>query len=240
MLSENRAERNQMEFFCIDSFVPQDHLLRKIEDAVDFCKLYEIISDLYCPNNGRPSIDPVVLFKIVFIQHLYGIPSLRRTCEEIKMNVAYRWFLGYLMSEQLPHFSTVSYNFKHRFNEETIDKVFEWILNEVEKHGYLTPDAVFVDGTHIKANANMHKAVKKAIPKAAKEYEKQLMEEINADREQHGKKPFDDDKKDGGTKADEDKTVTESTTDPESGVFHKGEHKKCFASAPTDHCRGHH
>ena len=55
------------------------------------------------------------------------------------------------------------------------------------------------------------------------------MEEINADREQHGKKPFDDDKKDGGTKADEDKTVTESTTDPESGVFHKGEHKKCFA-----------
>lgn len=229
MLRENKVERDQMEFFCIDSFIPQDHLLRKIEDAVDFCKLYEIISDLYCPNNGRPSIDPVVLFKIVFIQHLYGIPSLRRTCEEIKMNVAYRWFLGYLMSEQLPHFSTVSYNFKHRFNEETIDKVFEWILNEVEKHGYLTPDAVFVDGTHIKANANMHKAVKKAIPKAAKEYEKQLMEEINADREQHEKKPFDDDKKDGGTKADEDKTVTESTTDPESGVFHKGEHKKCFA-----------
>ena len=93
MLRENKVERDQMEFFCIDSFVPQDHLLRKIEDAVDFCKLYEIISDRYCPNNGRPSIDPVVLFKIVFIQHLYGIPSLRRTCEEIKMNVAYRWFL---------------------------------------------------------------------------------------------------------------------------------------------------
>ena len=135
MLRENKVERDQMEFFCIDSFVPQDHLLRKIEDAVDFSKLYEIIGDLYCPNNGRPSIDPVVLFKIVFIQHLYGIPSLRRTCEEIKMNVAYRWFLGYLMSEQLPHFSTVSYNFKHRFTEETINKVFEWILSEVEKHG---------------------------------------------------------------------------------------------------------
>ena len=231
MLSENRAERNQMEMFCIDSFVPEDHLLRKIDEALDFGRIYEIVGDLYCHNNGRPSVDPVVLFKIVFIQHLYGIPSLRRTCEEIKMNVAYRWFLGYLMNEQLPHFSTVSQNFKHRFTEETINQVFEWILSEVEKHGYLTPDAVFVDGTHIKANANLHKAVKKAIPKAAREYEKQLMEEINADREAHGKKPFDDhhDDQNGSMQPVEEKTVTESTTDPESGVFHKGEHKKCFA-----------
>ena len=91
------------------------------------------------------------------------------------MNVAYHWFLGYLMNEQLPHFSTVSQNFKHRFTEETINQVFECILSEVEKHGYLTPDAVFVDGTHMKANANLHKAVKKAIPKAAREYEKQLI-----------------------------------------------------------------
>ena len=91
------------------------------------------------------------------------------------------------------------------------------------------PDAVFVDGTHIKANANMHKAVKNAIPKAAREYEKQLMEEINADREEHGKKPFDGDDQNGSEKTVEEKIVTESTTDPESGVFHKGEHKKCFA-----------
>ena len=232
MLRENKAERNQMEFFCIDSFVPQDHLLRKIEDAVDFSMLYEIVGELYCHNNGRPSVDPVVLFKIVFIQHLYGIPSLRRTCEEIKMNVAYRWFLSYLMNEQLPHFSTVSHNFKHRFTEETINKVFEWILREVEKHGYLSPEAVFVDGTHIKANANMHKAVKRAIPDAAKEYEKQLMEEINADREAHGKKPLkthDDDDQNGSIQPVAEKIITESTTDPDCGVFHKGEHKKCFA-----------
>ena len=133
MLSENRAERNQMEMFCIDSFVPEDHLLRKIDEALDFGKIYEIVGDLYCHNNGRPSVDPVVLFKIVFIQHLYGIPSLRRTCEEIKMNVAYRWFLGYLMNEQLPHFSTVSQNFKHRFTGiETVERVF---ADAKEKHG---------------------------------------------------------------------------------------------------------
>ncbi len=73
MLSENIAERNQMEMFCIDSFVPEDHQLRKIDEALDFGKNYEIVGDLYCHNNGRPSVDPVVLFKIVFIQHLYGM-----------------------------------------------------------------------------------------------------------------------------------------------------------------------
>ena len=89
MLSENRAERNQMEMFCIDSFIPEDHLLRKIDETLDFEKIYEIVGDLYCHNNCRPSADPVVLFKTVFIQHLYGIPSLRRTCEEIKMNAVH-------------------------------------------------------------------------------------------------------------------------------------------------------
>lgn len=179
--------------------MPADHLLRKIDSAIDFTYIYEIVEDLYCSDNGRPSIDPVVMFKMVLIQHLYGLPSLRRTVEEIKMNVAYRWFLGYLMNEPIPHFSTISYNFKHRYTEKTIEEIFYWILKEISKAGYLSPEAVFIDGTHIKANANMKKAVKKAVPRAARKYEEQLMEEINDDRADHGKKPFD------GTKATEEK-----------------------------------
>lgn len=167
----------------MDELIPEDHLLRKIDSVIDFTKIYDIVSDLYCENNGRPSIDPIVLFKMVLIQHIYGIPSLRKTADEVKVNVAYRWFLGYLLNEQTPHFSTISYNFKNRFTGETIEKVFYWILNEIEQAGYLTPETVFVDGTHIKANANMKKAVKKAVPKAAKIYEEKLMEEINEDRE---------------------------------------------------------
>ena len=89
-----------------------------------------MVEPLYCEDNGRPSIDPVVLFKMVLIQHLYGLPSLRRTAEEVSLNVAYRWFLGYTLQEETPHFSTVSYNFRHRFTEETVDKVFAWILSE--------------------------------------------------------------------------------------------------------------
>lgn len=96
-----------------------------------------------------------------------------KNSEEIKMNVAYRWFLGYLMNEEIPHFSTISYNFKHRYTEKTIEEIFYWILDEINNAGYLSPEVVFVDGTHIKANANLKKAVKKAVPQAAKIYEKQ-------------------------------------------------------------------
>ena len=84
--------------------VPQDHLLRQIDAAIDFNKVYEFVEDLYCKDNGRPSIDPVVLFKIVLIQHIYGIRSLRRILEEIGMNMTYWWFIGYPLNEQVPHF----------------------------------------------------------------------------------------------------------------------------------------
>ena len=230
VIVKQRENREQVEIFSIEEFVPKDHLLRKIDSAIDFTHIYDIVEELYCAENGRPSIDPVVIFKMALIQHLYGIPSLRRTVEEIKMNVAYRWFLGYLMNEQIPHFSTISYNFKHRYTEKTIEEIFYWILSEIENAGYLSPEAVFVDGTHIKANANIKKVVKKAVPQAAKVYEKQLMEEINEDREEHGKKPF------NGSKPQEKKEIAESATDPESGVFHKGEHKKCFAYTAQTGC----
>ena len=72
----------------MEQMVSRDHLLRQIDAAIDFNKVYEFVEDLYCKDNGLPSIDPVVLFKIVLIQHIYGIRSLRRALEEIRMNMA--------------------------------------------------------------------------------------------------------------------------------------------------------
>ena len=190
MLERGKMDRDLVEFVVIDQLVPKEHLLRRIDAAVNFTQLYEMVEPLYCEDNGRPSIDPAVLFKMVLIQHLYGLPSLRRTADEVSANICYRWFLGYPLQEETPHFSTVSYNFRHRFTEETVDKVFAWILSEAANAGYLSPKAVFIDGTHIKANANTKKQVKEQIPAAAKRYTKELMEEVNADREAHGKKPL--------------------------------------------------
>ena len=233
MLTRKTEERGQYEMICIEELVPKEHILRKIDAAIDFTHIYELVGELYCPDNGRPSIDPVVMFKMVLIQHLFGISSLRKTAEEVKLNVAYRWFLGYLLNEQTPHFSTLSYNFRNRYTPEVVEDIFFWILDEINNAGYLSPEAVFVDGTHIKANANTKKVVKKAVPKAAKIYEEQLMKEINEERENNGKKPFD------GPKPPEEKEIAESTTDPDSGVFHKGEHKKCMAYTAQTACDKH-
>ena len=230
MLKKEMEQRQAIEMLCTDMLVPKDHLLRKIDAAVDFTYIYSLVEDLYCEDNGRPSCDPVVLFKLVLIQHLFGIRSLRQTMRDVEVNVAYRWFLGYTMSQQLPHFATISYAFRHRFTADVIEAVFRWVLKEVACAGYLSPEVVFVDGTHIKANANMKKQVKKQIPKAARHYQEQLMEEVDADRKDHGKKPLKKDNNGGTPSAkSEEKTITESTTDPDCGVFHKGEHKKCFA-----------
>ena len=247
MMVKGKMDRGIFEMVEIGGLVPPNHLLRKIDAAVDFNHLYEMVEPLYSEDDGRPSVDPVVLFKMVLIQHLYGLTSLRRTAEEVRANIYYRWFLGYTLQEEIPHFSTVSYNFRHRFTEETVAQVFSWILDEVAEAGYLSPRAVFVDGTHIKANANTKKQLKKEVPVAAKHYAKELMEEVNADREAHGKKPFDDDdhdqppappkksrdntskKKLARRKKQKLKMITESVTDPECRLFVKGEHKRQFA-----------
>ena len=78
----------------LDALVPENHLLRKIERVMDYEWLYERLAPYYCHDNGRPGTDPVVLIKMVLIQHLFGIPSLRQTHREIQVNNAYRWFLG--------------------------------------------------------------------------------------------------------------------------------------------------
>lgn len=80
---------------------------------------------------------------MVLIQHVYGLSSLPRAAEEVSLNVAYRRFLGYTLQEETPPFSTVSYNFRHRFTAQTVDQIFVWILNESAEAGYLSPKAVF-------------------------------------------------------------------------------------------------
>lgn len=92
MLRENKGEREQMKMVCIEEMVSKDHILRKIDSAIDFTHIYELVGGMYCKNNRRPSIDPVVIFKMVLIQHLFGIPSLRKTAEEVKYNIAIAGF----------------------------------------------------------------------------------------------------------------------------------------------------
>ena len=233
-MEERRKDaRREPVIVDLEALVPEDHLLRKIERVMDYEWLYALLSPYYCHDNGRPGIDPVVLIKMVLIQHLFGIASLRQTYREIQVNVAYRWFLGYGLLEQIPHFATVSYAFCKRFPDEVISEIFEHILNKALNNRMVDPSMVFIDGTHIKASANKKKFQKEQVRKAAKIYSGELRREVNAEREKLGKKPIeeeDDDDNDpqdpsGGETAE--KTV--STTDPDCGMFVKGEHERQFA-----------
>ena len=108
--------RRELIIVDLDALVPENHLLRKIERVMDYEWLYERLAPYYCHDNGRPGTDPVVLIKMVLIQHLFGIPSLRQTHREIQVNLAYRWFLGYGLLDNIPHFATVSYAFLQAFS----------------------------------------------------------------------------------------------------------------------------
>ena len=216
----------------LDGLVPENHLVRKIENAIDFSFIYDKVKDLYSPL-GAPSIDPVVLIKIVLIQYLFGIPSMRQTIREIEVNVAYRWFLGYSLTEKIPHFSTFNKNYERRFkNTDLFGSIFKEILARATKCGFVDSSNIYIDSTHIKANANTHKYRNEVIEESARVYEKSLKEEINKDRELHNKKPL----KEKETSEELKKNIKVSTTDPESGLFHKGEHKKVFAYTANTAC----
>ena len=246
MLNKEEEKRNQIQIFCIEDLVPKDHLLRKIERAIDWSFIYDLVEDKYCLDNGRPSINPVTLIKIPMIQYLYGIKSMRQTIKEIEVNVAYRWFLGLDLTDKVPHFSTFGKNYSRRFKDTNIfEQIFSRILEECFKHNLVNAKEVFVDATHIKACANNKKVTKEIVKEEALFYEEELKKEINIDREKHGKKPLKDKKDDdgndkgNGSSGNGFKEEKCSTTDPESGWFHKGEHKQVFAYSIETACDEH-
>ena len=246
MMTQNAdKKREQLQMFCMDDMVPQDHLLRIIDKSIDWNFIYDLVEDKYCSDNGRPSMDPVMLIKIPFIQYLYGIKSMRQTVKEIEVNVAYRWFLGLEMQDKVPHFSTFGKNYSRRFKDtDLFEQIFSHILMECYKFKLVDPTEVFVDATHVKARANNKKMQKRIAHQEALFYEELLKKEVNEDRERHGKKPLkekgddndDDNSSSGGSGTSEEKAIKVSTSDPESGWFRKGEHKSVFAYAVETAC----
>jgi len=246
MSKKEDQSREQVIMISLEDLVPENHLVRALDKAIDYSFIYDLVKDRYSEDTGRPSLDPVILIKLPMIQILFGIKSMRQTIKEIEVNMAYRWFLGLSPFDPVPHFGTFSKNYTRRFKEdnpETPDlfaQIFHHILMECVNRGLVDSTNIFVDATHIKAHANRHKNTKTTIQKQVLYYEEQLQKEINQDRANHNRKPMKDKDDDGGgATGSEEKTVTQSTTDPESGLFHKGEHKEVFAYTAQTACDKH-
>lgn len=186
-----RDHRDQVEMVLvpIEKLVPDDHILRDIDQAISFDFIYDLVTDTYSELQGRPSIDPVVLVKIILLQHLFGIRSMRQTIKEIQVNMAYRWFLGFTISQEVPHFSTFGKNYGRRFKGTTLfEDIFSRILEEAVTCGFVDAETVFIDATHIKANANKNKYAKEVITIQAKYYQEELEKEIDEDRLERARK----------------------------------------------------
>jgi transposase len=215
MLKQGGGKPTELEFVSIDALVPADHLLRKIERAVDFSFIREKVASLYCPDNGRPAIDPVVLFKMLLLGYLYGIRSERQLVQEIQVNVAFRWFLGFTFADKVPDSSTLSQNRRRRFRESTIyQEIFDEIVLLAAKRHLVEGKTLYTDSTHLKANANQHKFKKEVVQKSTRTYLDELEVAIDEDRLEHGKAPRKPEKH-----VPVLKETKISTTDPESGYM---------------------
>ena len=162
MTKDADKKREQMQMFRMDDMVPSKHMLRLIDKAIDWSFIYDLVEDKYCSDNGRPSMDPVMLIKIPIIQYLYGIKSMRQTMKDIEVNVAYRWFLGLDMLDPVPHFSTFGKNYTRRFKDtDLFEQIFGRILEECMKFHLVDSSIIFADATHVKACANSKKMRKR-------------------------------------------------------------------------------
>ncbi len=217
MLRERKSsQQSEYEIVLLDELVPQDHILRKIDAAVDFSFIHELCKDLYCPDNGRPAVSPELLFKMLLLGYLYGIPSETKLAQEVNENFVFKWFLGLKLTEKGPDHATISINRVRRFRDNNIaEQIFNEILRQCVARGLVGGKIFYTDSTHIKAKANKHKKTLVTVETTPKEYMEELDAQIDLDREILNKKPFDrdDDPPYGG----ETTTRMQSTTDPDSG-----------------------
>ena len=215
MLKKAELQQQELELVSIGSLVPSGHLLRKVEAAVDFSFIRERVKHLYCEDNGRPALDPVVLFKLLLLGYLYGVRSERQLMREVEVNVAYRWFLGLKLRDKVPDASTLSQNRRRRFSESTIyQEIFDEIVLLAVQKGLASGAVLYTDSTHLKASANKNKYDLAEVPVKPQEYLAALDEAITEDRAAHGKKPLK-----ASASEPETKQIKVSRTDKDSGYM---------------------
>ena len=215
MLKRPAPEQTALEMVTLDQLVPADHLLRKLDRAIDFSFIHDLTAPLYCADNGRPPLDPTLMFKALFIGYLFGVRSERQLVREIEVNVAYRWFLRLKLTDKVFDASTLSQNRRRRYQDETVAQaIFDRIVEQAIGVGLVDGTVLYSDSTHLKANANKGKYDLAMVAKSRADYWADLDRAIEAERRLHGQKPL---------KAKERKAPVKQTkvsrADPDAGYM---------------------
>src|SRR5277367_4092559 len=162
MMGERTVLQEPLFFgFSLERHVPVDHLLRAIDRFVDLDGVRQHLAPFYSPI-GRPSIDPELLIRMLLVGYCFGIRSERRLCEEVHLNLAYRWFCRLGLDADVPDHSTFSKNRHGRFREsDLLRKLFETVVARCMKEGIVGGEAFAVDASIIVADAHRRRGVAK-------------------------------------------------------------------------------
>jgi transposase len=159
MMGEQQRTESLFYYFRLEDQIPNEHLLRLIDQHIDFSFVRERLRKFYSAT-GRPSIDPEVLLRLLLVGYLYGITSERRLLEEVRMHLAYRWFSRLGFEHEIPDHSTFSKNRHGRFRQSDVfRKVFEEIVQRCLEAGLVEGRNLAVDGTLVGANASQQSRV---------------------------------------------------------------------------------
>ena len=142
------------------SMIPKNHILVKIDKIVDFTFIRELTQTKYCKNNGRPSIDPEVFFRMQIISYLYGIKSDRQLCEQIYLNIAFRWFCKFNLEDQIPDHSSLT-RIRDRLGEETFKEIFNKFIIQWKQAGIVKGEKLIADASLVEANASINSMIEK-------------------------------------------------------------------------------
>ena len=170
MMGERTVLQEPLFFgFSLERHVPADHLLRAIDRFVDLDGVRQHLAPFYSPI-GRPSIDPELLIRMLLVGYCFGIRSERRLCEEVHLNLAYRWFCRLGLDAAVPDHSTFSKNRHGRFREsDLLRHLFETVVRRCMAEGLVGGEGFAVDASLIKADANRQRCVpgEEGLPAAA-------------------------------------------------------------------------
>src|ERR1700688_1251055 len=160
MMGPRQVEQGVLFYnFSLDAHVPGDHLLRSIGRFVDLSELRRELAPFYS-TLGRPSIDPELMVRMLIVGYCFGIRSERRLCEEVHLNLAYRWFCRLGLEEKVPDHSSFSKNRHGRFRESDVFRhVFEGVVRRCMLEGLVRGEGFAIDASIVKADANRQRGV---------------------------------------------------------------------------------
>lgn len=147
----------------LEEFIPENHYLRRLNRVLDLDFVHEAVRNRYCQDNGRPSIDPEVVFRLFLLQAIENIPSVRKLMQRVHVDLAFRWFIGYRVDEKLPDHSTLS-KALDRFGDEVFNQLFERSICQCQQSGLIEGQVLHVDATTIRADLNANRVAQDDSP----------------------------------------------------------------------------